>query len=163
MVLRRAIDLAHRGCGNPRSNRCARDAMVWRLYAEGPVDAHFVHRWLWSGICLERAGTCDSSAANDDESSPALREGDYSIRARGAREEDALGEALLEVNALGETLRLQRLGAFEATALLRTVMTEIDVAVFTSIPNVVCGWSIAREKICLVVRWTSCLGAAPLN
>ena len=65
----------------------------------------------------------------------ALREGDYSIRARGAREEDALGEALLEVNALGETLRLQRLGAFEATALLRTVMTEIDVAVFTFDPD----------------------------
>jgi hypothetical protein len=63
----------------------------------------------------------------------ALREGDYSIRARGARADDALGEALLEINALGETLRLQRLGAFEATALLRTIMAEIDVAVFTSI------------------------------
>ena len=50
----------------------------------------------------------------------ALREGDYSIRARGARENDALGEALLEVNLLGETLRVQHLGAFEATALLRT-------------------------------------------
>src|SRR5204862_6850344 len=55
----------------------------------------------------------------------ALREGDYSIRARGARADDALGEALLEINALGETLRLQRLGAFEATALLRTIMAEI--------------------------------------
>src|SRR5437016_9116905 len=65
----------------------------------------------------------------------ALREGDYSIRARGARAGNALGEALLEVNALGETLRLQRLGAFEATALLRTVMTEIDVAVFTFDPE----------------------------
>ncbi len=31
----------------------------------------------------------------------ALREGDYSIRARGARVDDALGEVLLEVNALG--------------------------------------------------------------
>jgi two-component system nitrogen regulation sensor histidine kinase NtrY len=65
----------------------------------------------------------------------ALREGDYSIRARGAREDDALGEALLEVNALGETLRVQRLGAFEATALLRTIMAEIDVAVFTFDPQ----------------------------
>src|SRR5437764_14116497 len=61
----------------------------------------------------------------------ALREGDYSIRARGAREDNALGEVLLEINSLGETLRLQRLGAFEATALLRTIMGEIDVAVFT--------------------------------
>ena len=65
----------------------------------------------------------------------ALREGDYSIRARGARGDDALGEVLLEVNSLGETLRVQRLGAFEATALLRTIMAEIDVAVFTFDPD----------------------------
>ena len=65
----------------------------------------------------------------------ALREGDYSIRARGARADDALGEALLEINSLGETLRIQRLGAFEATALLRTIMAEIDVAVFTFDPD----------------------------
>jgi two-component system nitrogen regulation sensor histidine kinase NtrY len=60
----------------------------------------------------------------------ALREGDFSIRARGANRQDALGEVLREVNALGETLRTQRLGAVEATALLRKVMEEIDVAVF---------------------------------
>jgi two-component system nitrogen regulation sensor histidine kinase NtrY len=65
----------------------------------------------------------------------ALREGDYSIRARGARLDDALGEVLLEINSLGETLRVQRLGAFEATALLRTIMAEIDVAVFTFDPE----------------------------
>ena len=65
----------------------------------------------------------------------ALREGDYSIRARGARHDDALGEVLLEINSLGETLRVQRLGAFEATALLRTIMAEIDVAVFTFDPE----------------------------
>ncbi len=65
----------------------------------------------------------------------ALREGDYSIRARGARADDALGEVLLEINQLGETLRVQRLGAFEATALLRTIMAEIDVAVFTFDPE----------------------------
>ena len=60
----------------------------------------------------------------------ALREGDFSIRARGARQDDALGEVMIEVNALAETLRQQRLGALEATALLRKVMEEIDVAVF---------------------------------
>ncbi len=65
----------------------------------------------------------------------ALREGDYSIRARGAQVDDALGEVLLEINALGETLRTQRLGAFEATALLRTIMAEIDVSVFTFDPD----------------------------
>ncbi|AKQ70480.1 Two-component sensor PilS [Myxococcus hansupus] len=59
----------------------------------------------------------------------ALREGDYSVRGRGARAGDALGEVLLEVNALGDTLREQRLGALEADALLEQVMEEIDVGV----------------------------------
>jgi PAS domain S-box-containing protein len=61
----------------------------------------------------------------------ALREGDYSVRGRGARPDDPLGEVLLEVNALGATLREQRLGAMEAGALLTQVMEEIDVAVLT--------------------------------
>jgi two-component system nitrogen regulation sensor histidine kinase NtrY len=60
----------------------------------------------------------------------AIREGDYSIRGRRAALGDALGEVMLEVNDLGQTLREQRIGALEATALLRTVMAEIDVAVF---------------------------------
>jgi two-component system nitrogen regulation sensor histidine kinase NtrY len=60
----------------------------------------------------------------------AIREGDYSIRGRRALTGDALGEVMLEVNDLGQTLREQRIGALEATALLRTVMAEIDVAVF---------------------------------
>ena len=60
----------------------------------------------------------------------AIREGDYSIRARGARGEDALGGVMIQVNAMGATLRAQRLGALEATTLLRKVMEEIDVAVF---------------------------------
>jgi len=60
----------------------------------------------------------------------AMREEDFSLRGRGARTDDALGEVMIEVNMLSETLREQRLGALEATALLRTVMEEIDVAIF---------------------------------
>jgi two-component system nitrogen regulation sensor histidine kinase NtrY len=60
----------------------------------------------------------------------ALREGDYSVRGRSPRPNDALGEVMREVNTLGSTLREQRLGAMEATTLLRTVMREIDVAIF---------------------------------
>ncbi len=60
----------------------------------------------------------------------ALREGDYSIRARGAGTDEALELALHEANTLAGTLREQRLGAVEATALLDEVMAEIDVAVF---------------------------------
>lgn len=60
----------------------------------------------------------------------ALREGDFSVRGRSPRPDDALGDVMREVNTLGSTLREQRLGAMEATTLLRTVMSEIDVAIF---------------------------------
>ncbi|GAB5560948.1 MAG: ATP-binding protein [Synoicihabitans sp.] len=60
----------------------------------------------------------------------AVREGDFSIRARGASREDPHGDVMTEINSLGSILRAQRLGAMEATALLRTVMEEIDVAIF---------------------------------
>ena len=61
----------------------------------------------------------------------ALREGDYSIRGREASENDPLSEVTREVNALAQRFRDQRLDALEATALLRKVMEEIDVAVFS--------------------------------
>ena len=60
----------------------------------------------------------------------ALREGDFSVRGRSPRPDDALGEVMREVNTLSSTLREQRLGAMEATTLLSTVMREIDVAIF---------------------------------
>ena len=61
----------------------------------------------------------------------ALRAGDTSMRARGARRGDPLGEVLLEANALGDAMREKTLGALEASALLRAVMTQLDVAIFT--------------------------------
>lgn len=60
----------------------------------------------------------------------ALREGDYSIRGRSDRRDDALGEVMLEINELSKTLQDQRLGTIEATAMLRTISAEIDVAIF---------------------------------
>jgi nitrogen fixation/metabolism regulation signal transduction histidine kinase len=60
----------------------------------------------------------------------ALREGDYSIRARGADTGSPLGLAYHEVNALADALRRQRLDATEAVGLLRRVMEEIEVAIF---------------------------------
>lgn len=60
----------------------------------------------------------------------ALREGDFSVRARGANRDEPLGDVLAEINLLSGVLQEQRLGALEATALLRTVMEEIDVAIF---------------------------------
>src|SRR5436190_19203087 len=82
----------------------------------------------------------------------ALREGDYSVRGRAPRPDDALGEVMREVNTLGSTLREQRLGAMEATMLLRTVMREIDVAIFAFDEH---------ERLRLVNRAAERLLAAP--
>ena len=60
----------------------------------------------------------------------ALREGDFSIRARTGGGADPLEHVMFEINTLADTLRGQRLGAQEATALLHAVMAEIDVAIF---------------------------------
>lgn len=60
----------------------------------------------------------------------ALREGDFGVRARGAKRDEPLGDVLAEINILSRTLQEQRLSALEATALLRTVMEEIAIAVF---------------------------------
>ena len=60
----------------------------------------------------------------------AIREGDFSVRGRGASGDDALGMAFREVNELTETLQEQRLGALEATALLRRVLAEVEVGIF---------------------------------
>jgi two-component system nitrogen regulation sensor histidine kinase NtrY len=65
----------------------------------------------------------------------ALREEDYSFRARGAATDDALGELSLEVNGLADLLAEQRIRAIEATALLRRVVEEIEVPLFTFDPD----------------------------
>jgi len=82
----------------------------------------------------------------------ALREGDFSVRGRSPKPDDALGEVMREVNTLGSTLREQRLGAMEATTLLQIVMSEIDVAIFAFDE---------RERLRLVNRAAERLLAAP--
>lgn len=60
----------------------------------------------------------------------ALREGDFSLRARAAFGSGPMQEVMREINDLGSILREQRLGALEASALLRKVIDALDVAVF---------------------------------
>jgi two-component system, NtrC family, nitrogen regulation sensor histidine kinase NtrY len=86
---------------------------------------------FWLGFALSLRNRVVFSLQTLSNLLAAMREEDFSIRARGARSDDALGEVMLEVNALSETLREQRLGALEAAALLRTIIEEIDVAIFT--------------------------------
>jgi PAS domain S-box-containing protein len=64
----------------------------------------------------------------------ALREGDTSLRARGADPDDSMGLALWEINALADQLKQRRYETFEAVSLLRQVLESIDVALFTFDP-----------------------------
>jgi two-component system, NtrC family, nitrogen regulation sensor histidine kinase NtrY len=64
----------------------------------------------------------------------ALREEDYSFRARLAVPDDALGELSLEVNALADLLAQHRTGTIEATALLQRVVEEVDIPIFAFDP-----------------------------
>ena len=86
---------------------------------------------LWLGFALSLQHRVVFSLQTLSNLLAAIREEDFSLRARGARSDDAMGEVMIEVNALSETLRQQRLGALEASALLRTVLEEIDLAIFT--------------------------------
>ena len=60
----------------------------------------------------------------------ALREGDYSMRLRGARRDDAMGELAWEVNRLIQFLQKRRFDVVESTTLLQKILAEIDVALF---------------------------------
>ena len=84
----------------------------------------------------------------------ALREEDYSLRARNARRDDALGEVMVEVNALATLMESRKLEAVEATALLRAVLTQIDAAIFAFD---------AEDRLQLVNRAGERLLAAQLN
>lgn len=59
----------------------------------------------------------------------ALREEDYSFRARGARPNDPFGDLAIEINALADMHQNQRLGSLEAAALFRRVIAELDAPV----------------------------------
>jgi two-component system nitrogen regulation sensor histidine kinase NtrY len=65
----------------------------------------------------------------------ALRESDYSFRARGSGQVDALGELALEINEFADMLQSQRLDELEASALLRCVISSMDAPVLAFDPE----------------------------
>jgi PAS domain S-box-containing protein len=107
--------------------------LLWHgNYSSGAVwTLAFLIISLWLGFAFSLRNRVVFSLQTLSNLLAALREEDFSLRARGARSDDAMGEVIIEVNALSETLRQQRLGALEANAFLRTVMEEIDLAIFT--------------------------------
>ncbi len=65
----------------------------------------------------------------------ALREDDFSFRARGATRYDALGELALEINALASMMQSQRIGAMEAVALVERVVQSLQSPVLAFDPE----------------------------
>jgi two-component system nitrogen regulation sensor histidine kinase NtrY len=85
---------------------------------------------VWAGASQAAAGKVATPLRTVANLLEAMREGDYSIRGRSPTAGDCLSEVMEQVNAMGDTLRAQRFGALEASALLRKVMEEITVAIF---------------------------------
>ena len=91
--------------------------------------------FFWVSFCVAARGRVAGPLRTLANLLEAMREGDYSIRARVEDPSEPLGEVMQQVNAMAATLRDQRLGAVEATALLRKVMEEIEVAAFAFDPQ----------------------------
>lgn len=100
----------------------------WDAKHQWTLAGVIVISWLWFAFVVQnRVVRPLQTMAN---LLSALREGDFAVRARGARRDEPLGDVMFEINTLSRTLQDQRLNALEATALLRTVMEEINIAIF---------------------------------
>lgn len=107
-------------------------ALIWMLSCSigSKVALTLLVIGMWLGLALHLRAVVAFPLRTLSNLLGALREGDYALRARGACQNDALGEARWELNALANSLKEQRLGAAEAGALLRKVMAQIDIAMF---------------------------------
>lgn len=118
-------------------------ALIWRQPMSGTMHIVLtaILAGVWIGPALAVKARLAFSLRTLTNLLSALREGDYSIQIKGACPNDAMGELTGELNSLAGILHEERLGALEATALLRKVLAEIDVALF--------GFD-ERERLCLI-------------
>jgi nitrogen fixation/metabolism regulation signal transduction histidine kinase len=107
----------------------------WSLTAKATILFFELFAWWLFALALQEHATRPLQTLANVVA--ALREEDYSFRARNAVPEDALGELSLEVNALADMLSDQRIRAMEATALLRRVVEEVETPLFTFSPTLV--------------------------
>src|SRR5258705_12266271 len=109
-----------------------------RQYSVDPVEQCFVLLALVLGwafavsILMEQIVRPLQTLANVV---AALREDDYSFRARGGQRDDAVGDLALEVNRLAGTLQGRRGGALEAMALVERVMRSMQSPVLAFDPE----------------------------
>ncbi|MGD0443831.1 MAG: ATP-binding protein [Edaphobacter sp.] len=102
--------------------------LLWR-YGVEPLEQCFVLLalalgWMFAvSILMEQITRPLQTLANVV---AALREDDYSFRARGGQRNDAVGDLALEVNRLAGMLQSQRAGALEAMELVERVMRSMQ-------------------------------------
>jgi two-component system nitrogen regulation sensor histidine kinase NtrY len=112
--------------------------LLLRQYAVDPIEQYFVLLALVLGwafavsILMEQIVRPLQTLANVV---AALREDDYSFRARGGQRSDALGDLALEINRLAGTLQGRRAGALEAMALVERVMRSMQSPVLAFDPE----------------------------
>jgi two-component system, NtrC family, nitrogen regulation sensor histidine kinase NtrY len=103
--------------------------LLLRRYSVEPLEQSFVLvalllGWMFAvSILMEQIVRPLQTLANVV---AALREDDYSFRARGGQRNDAVGDLALEVNRLAGMLQGQRAGALEAMALVERVMRSMQ-------------------------------------
>jgi two-component system nitrogen regulation sensor histidine kinase NtrY len=112
--------------------------LLLRRYAVEPIEQIFVLvalvlGWMFAvSIMLEQIVRPLQTLANVV---AALREDDYSFRARGGQRNDAVGDLALEINRLAGMLQGQRAGALEAMALVERVMRSMQSPVLAFDPE----------------------------
>jgi nitrogen fixation/metabolism regulation signal transduction histidine kinase len=111
--------------------------LLWR-YGVEPLERCFVLLalalgWMFAvSILMEQIIRPLQTLANVV---AALREDDYSFRARGGQRNDAVGDLALEVNRLAGMLQSQRAGALEAMELVERVMRSMQSPVLAFDPE----------------------------
>src|SRR5277367_5881922 len=112
--------------------------LLLRRYSVEPLEQCFillalVLGWMFAvSILMEQIIRPMQTLANVV---AALREDDYSFRARGGQRNDAIGDLALEVNRLASMLQAQRAGALEAMALVERVMRSMQSPVLAFDPE----------------------------
>jgi two-component system nitrogen regulation sensor histidine kinase NtrY len=112
--------------------------LLLRQYSVEPLEQCFallalVLGWMFAvSVLMEQITRPLQTLANVV---AALREDDFSFRARGGQRNDAIGDLALEVNRLAGMLQGQRAGALEAMALVERVMRSMQSPVLAFDPE----------------------------
>jgi PAS domain S-box-containing protein len=85
---------------------------------------------LWFGLSVSARDKVVHSVQVLSNVIEAVKQQDFSFRAKDASLGDAYGELAMEINQLARALEEERLGATDATNLLRKVMSEAGAAIF---------------------------------